>query len=89
MIGVAVALALLFFLLTLVSYAERVYMEIGRFLSREFQENISTFEQKVEPRLGVSRARAALSAAPAPRRTAPDSPTPCWGRAPRAKRSWA
>ena len=47
----------------MVSYADRVYTEIGRFLSREFQDNIATFEQKVEPRLGVSRARAALSMA--------------------------
>src|SRR5258707_9700172 len=61
--AIAAALLLLFCLLTLVSYADRVYTEIGRFLSREFQENIATFEQKVEPRLGVSRARAALSMA--------------------------
>ena len=61
--AIAAALLLLLCLLTLVSYADRVYAEIGRFLSREFQENIATFEQKVEPRLGVSRARAALSMA--------------------------
>ena len=54
---------MLFCLLTLVSYVDRVYTEIGRFLSREFQENIDAFEQQVEPRLGVSRARAALSMA--------------------------
>ena len=54
---------MLFCLLTLVSYADRVYTEIGRFLSREFQDNIATFEQRVEPRLGVGRARAALSMA--------------------------
>ena len=34
---------------------------MGKFLSREFQENIEVFEQKVEPRLGVSRQRASLS----------------------------
>src|ERR1700676_4544336 len=61
--AIAAALLSLFCLLTLVSYADRVYTEIGRFLSREFQENIANFEQKVEPRLGVSRARAALSMA--------------------------
>src|SRR5205807_4769383 len=33
------------------------------FLSREFQDNIDVFEQKVEPKLGVSRSRAALSMA--------------------------
>jgi len=61
--AIAVALVLLLGLLTLVSYAERLYAEIGKFLSREFQDNIDVFEQKVEPRLGVSRARAALSMA--------------------------
>jgi CBS domain containing-hemolysin-like protein len=40
---------------------ERVYAEIGKFLSREFQDNIDAFEQRVEPRLKVSRSRAALS----------------------------
>ena len=48
-------------LLLLVSYVERVYAEMGKFLSREFQENIEVFEKKVEPRLGVSRQRASLS----------------------------
>jgi putative hemolysin len=61
--AIAAALLLLLCLLTLVSYADRVYTEIGRFLSREFQENIATFEKMVEPGLGVSRARAALSMA--------------------------
>ena len=50
-------------LLTLVSYVDRLYFEIGKFLSREFQDNIDAFEQSVEPRLKVSRERAALSAA--------------------------
>src|SRR5216683_5443238 len=63
MIGVGIALALLFALLMLVSYVDRLYQEIGKFLSREFQDNIDAFEQKVEPRLGVSRARASLSMA--------------------------
>jgi putative hemolysin len=62
-IAVAVALVLLLGLLTLVSYVDRVYQEIGKFLSREFQDNIDVFEQKVEPRLRVSRSRAALSMA--------------------------
>lgn len=62
-LAVAVALVLLLGLLTLVSYVDRVYQEIGKFLSREFQDNIDVFEQKVEPRLGVSRSRAALSMA--------------------------
>ncbi|MFZ1158051.1 MAG: hemolysin family protein [Candidatus Sulfotelmatobacter sp.] len=61
--GVALALLLLLGLLTLVSYVDRVYQEIGKFLSREFQDNIDVFEQQVEPRLRVSRTRAALSMA--------------------------
>ena len=60
---IAFALLLLLGLLTLVSYVDRVYAEIGKFLSREFQDNIDAFEQNVEPRLGVSRARASLSMA--------------------------
>src|ERR1035437_10353968 len=63
MIGVGIALVLLFGLLTLVSYVDRLYQEIGKFLSREFQDNIDAFEQIVEPRLRVTRARASLSMA--------------------------
>src|SRR6202451_2376696 len=66
MIGVGIALALLFGLLTLVSYVDRLYQEIGKFLSREFQDNIDAFERVVEPRLGVTRERAALSMAMLP-----------------------
>ena len=63
MIAVGMAFVLLLGLLVLVSYVDRVYQEIGKFLSREFQDNIDVFEQKVEPRLRVSRARASLSMA--------------------------
>jgi putative hemolysin len=63
MIGAGITLALLLGLLTLVSYVDRLYQEIGKFLSREFQDNIDTFEQIVEPRLGASRARASVSMA--------------------------
>src|SRR5712675_3320067 len=62
-LATAVALLLLLGLLTLVSYVDRVYQEIGKFLSREFQDNIDSFEQIVEPRLGVGRERAAVSMA--------------------------
>jgi putative hemolysin len=62
-IGAGFALVLLIALLTLVSYVDRVYQEIGKFLSRDFQDNIDSFEQLIEPRLGVSRERAALSMA--------------------------
>ena len=61
--AVAIAIAVLLALLTLVSYVDRLYTEIGKFLSREFQNNIDVFEHKVEPRLGLSRARAAQSMA--------------------------
>lgn len=59
--GVAIAIVLLLSLLTLVSYVDRVYSEIGKFLSREFQDNIDVFEHDIEPRLGVSRQRASVS----------------------------
>jgi len=61
--AIAAALLLLFGLLTLVSYVDRLYSELGKFLSREFQDNIDAFEQHVEPRLKVSRERASLSMA--------------------------
>ncbi len=61
--AVAFALFLLIALLTLVSYVDRVYQEAGKFLSRDFQDNIDTFEHGIEPKLGVSRSRASLSMA--------------------------
>lgn len=60
-LAMVITLILLSMLLTLVSYVERVYAEMGKILSREFEENIESFEQKVEPNLGVSTARIALS----------------------------
>jgi putative hemolysin len=61
--SIAAGILVLLPLLTLVSYVDRVFTEIGKFLSREFQDNIDAFEQQVEPRLKVSRTRAALSMA--------------------------
>ncbi len=61
--AVFVVLLLLVGLLTLVSYVDRLYTEIGKFLSREFQDNIDSFEKQVEPRLRASRPRASLSMA--------------------------
>ena len=61
--AIAIALVVLLALLTLSSYVERVYAEIGKFLSREFQENIDNFEHQVEPKLKIGRSRAALSMA--------------------------
>src|SRR5207237_9330202 len=60
-LAIAITLLALCTLLTLSSYVERVYAKIGKFLSREFQDNIDAFEQRVEPKLKVSRSRAALS----------------------------
>ncbi len=61
--AIAIALILLAALLTLVSYVERIYNEIGKFLSREFQDNIDVFEQTIEPKLGIGRERASISVA--------------------------
>jgi len=60
-LAIAATLLVLLALLTLCSYVERVYSELGKFLSREFQENIDSYERLVEPRLKVSRSRAMLS----------------------------
>ena len=49
--------------LTLASYVDRLYSEMGKFLAREFEENIEAWEQRVEPRLGLSREHIRLSAA--------------------------
>ena len=62
-LALVIAFVVLLFILGLVSYVERVYTERGKFLSREFEENIEAFEQEVEPRLKMSRERAALSVA--------------------------
>jgi putative hemolysin len=62
-LAVIFAVFLLMGLLTLVSYVDRVYQELGRFLSRDFQHNIDVFEQRVEPQLKASRSRAWLSMA--------------------------
>lgn len=48
---------------TLASYVSRVYSEFGKILSREIQDNLDAWEERVEPQLGLSRGQAALSAA--------------------------
>ncbi len=45
------------------SYVDRVYTEIGKFLSREFQDNIDGFRAEDRTQAKVSRSRAALSMA--------------------------
>jgi len=62
-IPLSLLLLLLMALLALVSYVDRLYAEMGKFLGREFEENIEAYEERVEPRLHVSRERAALSMA--------------------------
>ncbi len=57
----AILMLVLLGLLSLVSYVDRLYAEMGKFLAREFQENIEAYEERVEPRLKVSRDRAAMS----------------------------
>ena len=52
---------LLLSLLALAAYIDRIYFEIGKFLSREYTENIEAWED-VEPSLRLSRESAALSA---------------------------
>ncbi|HET9743129.1 MAG TPA: hemolysin family protein [Terriglobales bacterium] len=60
-LAIIIVLLVLCSLLALVSYIERVYAEKGKILSRDFQENIESFEHRIEPKLGVSPARTALS----------------------------
>jgi CBS domain containing-hemolysin-like protein len=57
-----VAVFLLLCLLALSAYVDRIYFEMGKFLSREYTENIEAWEEKVEPRLRLSRESAAMSA---------------------------
>ncbi len=57
----AILLLVLMGLLSLVSYVDHLYAEMGKFLSREFEENIEAYEERVEPRLHVSRKRAAMA----------------------------
>ncbi len=57
-LGVLALLALM----TLAAYAERVYAEMDRFLSREPGEAVETWEREIEPRLRLSRESGAISA---------------------------
>jgi len=49
-------------LLALSAYIDRIYFEMGKFLSREYAENIDAWERWVEPRLRLSRESATMSA---------------------------
>jgi putative hemolysin len=57
-----VGLTVLLLVLALASYADRVYSEMGKFLAREYQDNIDSWERLIEPRLGMGRESIALSA---------------------------
>ena len=61
LLAIYASVLLLCALLVLVSYLDRLYTESGKFLSREFQENIEAFEKLVEPRLLRASRRASLA----------------------------
>jgi CBS domain containing-hemolysin-like protein len=61
LLSIYIAVLVLCALLVLVSYVDRLYTETGKFLSREFQENIEAFEKLVEPRLLHASSRAGLA----------------------------
>jgi putative hemolysin len=57
-----VLIALLVGVLALAAYVDRVYSEMGKFLAREYQDNIDSWEERVEPKLRLSRESLAQSA---------------------------
>ena len=57
-----VTLTVLLVVLALASYVDRVYSEMGKFLAREYQDNIDSWEELIEPRLRLGRESIALSA---------------------------
>jgi putative hemolysin len=60
-----VTLLLLFVLLVvlaLAAYVDRIYSEMGKFLAREYQDNIDSWEERVEPKLKLGRESIAQSA---------------------------
>jgi putative hemolysin len=48
---------------TLASYMSRVYSEFGKILTAEIEDNLDSWEELVEPQLGLTREHAAISAA--------------------------
>jgi putative hemolysin len=61
-LGYFITLTLLLAILALAAYVDRVYSEMGKFLAREYQDNIDAWEQSIEPRLRLGRESIALSA---------------------------
>lgn len=58
-----VVIVVLLVIYVIASYVERLYMEMGRFLAREYQENIDAWEQHIEPRMWLKRGLLQLCAA--------------------------
>jgi putative hemolysin len=58
----ALTLFLLLWVLALSAYVDRIYFEMGKFLAREYQDNIDAWEEVIEPRLRLGRESIALSA---------------------------
>jgi CBS domain containing-hemolysin-like protein len=57
-----ITLTVLLTILAVAAYVDRVYSEMGKFLAREYQDNIDSWEQSIEPRLRLGRESIALSA---------------------------
>jgi putative hemolysin len=57
-----ISLAVLLVVLALAAYVDRVYSEMGKFLAREYQDNIDAWTRSVEPRFRLGRESIALSA---------------------------
>ena len=55
-------IAVLLVILALAAYVDRVYSEMGKFLAREYQDNVDSWEKWVEPRLKLGRESIAQSA---------------------------
>ena len=62
-IGGAILVLVLAAIATLASYIIRIYSEFGKILTREVQENLDAWEERVEPQIGLTREHAALGAA--------------------------
>ncbi len=60
--GYDLLVLLLLCLLALAAYVDRIYFEMGKFLAREYTENIDAWERGVEPKLNLSRQSSAMAA---------------------------
>ncbi|WP_263368137.1 hemolysin family protein [Edaphobacter bradus] len=60
--GYNALITLLLAILALAAYVDRIYSEMGKFLAREYQDNVDSWEELVEPRLRLGRESIALSA---------------------------